>query len=199
MNNSDQPQLVAGVDEAGRGPLAGPVMAAAVILDPGRPIAGLADSKRLTDKARRDLAPLIRANSRGYAVALATVGEIDELNILQASLLAMRRAVVALNEDLELVRVDGNRAPVLPFAVETVVKGDSKHVEIGAASILAKVARDDAMLDLAKQYPQYGFEAHKGYPTKAHIAALQRFGPTVYHRQSFAPVRAAGLAQFELY
>lgn len=192
MSVTDRPRFIAGVDEAGRGPLAGPVAAAAVILDAGRPIAGLADSKRLSDRGRRKLVPLIEANSRSFAVAFATVAEIDELNILQATLLAMRRAVIALNEMPTLVRVDGNRAPAIPFAVETVVRGDSKHAEIGAASILAKVARDDFMLALSAQYPHYGFEQHKGYPTRKHLAALERFGPTVHHRQSFAPVRDAG-------
>jgi ribonuclease HII len=181
--------LICGVDEAGRGPLAGPVSAAAVILDPTRPIAGLADSKKLSEKQRDLLAPLIRERALAWAVAYAEVDEIDQLNILQATLLAMRRAVLALPIQPQQVLVDGLYCPQTGIPSEAIVKGDSKVAAISAASILAKTARDELMLKLHQQYPQYGFDAHKGYPTAAHIAALQMHGVSDVHRRSFRPVR----------
>ena len=185
------PAQVAGVDEAGRGPLAGPVVAAAVVLNPAAPVEGLADSKKLSDAKRRALVPLIKANATAYAIAEATVEEIDELNILKATLLAMQRAVEKLKLTPSLALVDGNRAPVLSCPVETVVKGDAKHPEIGAASILAKVYRDDLMLALHTRYPGFGFDVHKGYPTAAHRDRLAALGPCPAHRRSFGPVKAA--------
>ena len=185
---------VAGVDEAGRGPLAGPVIAAAVILDPARPIEGLGDSKALSEAARERLAPLIRARALAWALGSADRAEIDALNILQATLLAMRRAVLALPLRPEHVQVDGNRAPALqdlPCTVETVVRGDATVAAIGAASILAKTHRDALMRALERSHPGYGFARHKGYGTAAHLAALRRLGPSSEHRLSFAPVRAA--------
>ena len=185
---------VAGVDEAGRGPLAGPVIAAAVILDPARPIEGLGDSKALSEAARERLAPLIRAHALAWALGSADRAEIDALNILQATLLAMRRAVLALPLRPEHVQVDGNRAPALqdlPCTVETVVRGDATVAAIGAASILAKTHRDALMRALERSHPGYGFARHKGYGTAAHLAALRRLGPSSEHRLSFAPVRAA--------
>ncbi len=180
---------VAGVDEAGRGPLAGPVAAAAVILDPARPIAGLKDSKQLTAAQREALAVQVRTHALAWAVAWADHREIDELNILQASLLAMRRAVAALALAPVQVLVDGNRCPALPYPVSAIVKGDSKVPAISAASILAKVERDAAMHRLDAQYPGYGFAEHKGYPTAAHLAALEHQGVSAVHRRSYAPVR----------
>lgn len=180
---------VAGVDEAGRGPLAGPVAAAAVILDPARPIAGLKDSKLLTAAQREVLAAQVRERALAWAVAWADHREIDELNILQASLLAMSRAVAALSLAPMQVLVDGNRCPQLPYPVSAIVKGDSKVPAISAASILAKVERDAAMLRLDAEYPGYGFAEHKGYPTAAHLAALDRQGVSAVHRRSYAPVR----------
>ena len=180
---------VAGVDEAGRGPLAGPVTAAAVILDPARPIAGLRDSKQLTPAQREVLAAEVRERALAWAVAWADHREIDELNILQASLLAMSRAVAALSLAPVQVLVDGNRCPQLPYPVSAIVKGDSKVPAISAASILAKVERDAAMLRLDSEYPGYGFAEHKGYPTAAHLAALERQGVSAVHRRSYAPVR----------
>lgn len=185
---------VIGVDEAGRGPLAGPVVAAAVILDPARPIAGLADSKALKPAARERLALEIRRHALGFGVGVASAAEIDSLNILQASLLAMRRAVVALGVS-GVVRVDGNRLPSWSawpevVASEAIVKGDAKHAEISAASILAKVIRDRMMEDLARRHPQYGFDIHKGYPTPMHLAALAEHGACAQHRRSFGPVKA---------
>jgi ribonuclease HII len=180
---------VAGVDEAGRGPLAGPVFAAAVILDAARPIVGLADSKQLTAARREELALAIRVEARAWALGRAEVEEIDSLNILQATLLAMQRAVGALRRYPALARVDGNRAPVLDCAVETIVGGDATVPEISAASILAKVARDAEMCELERRYPGYGFAAHKGYPTRAHLRALDRIGVSPAHRRSFGPVR----------
>ena len=188
------PGLTAGVDEAGRGPLAGPVIAAAVILDPARPIEGLGDSKALSEAARERLAPLIRAHALAWALGSADRAEIDALNILQATLLAMRRAVLALPLRPEHVQVDGNRAPALqdlPCTVETVVRGDATVAAIGAASILAKTHRDALMRALERSHPGYGFARHKGYGTAAHLAALRRLGPSSEHRLSFAPVRAA--------
>lgn len=180
---------VAGVDEAGRGPLAGPVAAAAVILDPARPILGLKDSKQLSAAQREMLADEVKAHALAWAVAWADHHEIDELNILQASLLAMSRAVAALSLAPVLVLVDGNRCPALPYPVSAILKGDSKVPAISAASILAKVERDAAMLRLDAQYPGYGFAEHKGYPTAAHLAALERQGVSAVHRRSYAPVR----------
>ena len=182
---------VAGIDEAGRGPLAGPVLAAAVILDPDRPIAGLRDSKRLSAKRREALAGRIRCDSLDWGVGRADVAEIDRLNILQAALLAMRRAVAELSTPLDAAYVDGNARPRLSCAVVTIVGGDATVPAISAASILAKVARDDDMAKLASAHPEYGFERHKGYATAAHLRALARYGPTAAHRRSFAPVSRA--------
>lgn len=181
---------VAGVDEAGRGPLAGPVVAAAVILDPERPIEGLADSKRLTEKKREILFDTIQSQSHSWAIAQASVEEIDRLNILQATLLAMQRAVAALSCVPEHVYIDGNRCPELPCSAEAVIKGDSLVASISAASILAKVTRDRYMIDLAKKHPGYGFEGHKGYPTAKHIASVRELGVTEHHRRSFAPIKS---------
>lgn len=181
--------LVCGVDEAGRGPLAGPVSAAAVILDPANPIPGLNDSKKLSEKQRDQLAPLIRERALAWSVAWASAEEIDELNILQATLLAMKRAVLALSIAPQLVLVDGLYCPQTGIPSEPIVKGDSKEAAISAASILAKTARDALMLQLDAQYPQYGLAVHKGYPTAAHLAALREHGVTPIHRKSFKPVR----------
>lgn len=185
---------VAGVDEAGRGPLAGPVVAAAVILDPSRPLAGLADSKRLSAAARERLAPQIRAQALAWAVASASVEEIDRLNILQATFLAMRRAIAALGCPAEAALIDGNRIPPeLPLPARAIVRGDATHAAIAAASILAKTERDARMRGLAAEYPGYGFERHMGYPTAAHLAALRALGPTPEHRRSFGPVAQLSL------
>lgn len=183
--------LVGGVDEAGRGPLAGPVYAACVILDPARPIEGLADSKALTARRRKVLADVIRERALAWAVAEATVEEIDRLNILHATMLAMQRAVTSLAVRPGEVLVDGNRCPTLPMPSRAVVRGDATVAAISAASILAKTARDAVMVALDRQHPEYGFSRHKGYPTPLHVAALRAFGPTVHHRRSFAPVREA--------
>lgn len=182
-------RLVAGVDEVGRGPLAGPVVAAAVILDPARPIEGLADSKKLSEVRREALAPIIRERALAWALGRAEVEEIDSINILHASLLAMRRAVLALSTTPEFALIDGNRCPELPCPAEAVVKGDSRVAAISAASIIAKVARDHEMVELDRRYPGYGLAGHKGYPSPAHLAALERLGVTPIHRRSFAPVR----------
>lgn len=182
---------LAGVDEVGRGPLAGDVVAAAVILDARWPIAGLADSKSLSHRRRQELAVLIREQSVAYAIGRASVAEIDSMNILQASLQAMHRAVVALSIQPSFVLVDGNRLPRWPFRAEAVVKGDSRFAAIAAASILAKVARDGELVALEQRFPGYGFAQHKGYPTAAHLDALTRLGATAVHRRSFAPVRRA--------
>ena len=183
-------RLVAGVDEAGRGPLAGPVVAAAVILDPARPIDGLDDSKVLKAEAREALFPLIQERALAWAVARAEVEEIDRLNILQATMLAMRRAVSALGVAPQHALIDGNRCPEgLPCTSEWIVDGDAKVAAISAASILAKVVRDREMVLLEKQYPGYGFANHKGYGTPEHLKALDKLGPCPIHRQSFAPVR----------
>lgn len=182
-------KFVAGVDEVGRGPLAGPVVAAAVILDPARPIEGLADSKKLSEKRREVLAEQIRERALAWALGRAEVEEIDRLNILQASLLAMQRAVAALQPQAEFALVDGNRCPELDCPAEAVIKGDDRVAVISAASVIAKVARDHEMIELDQQYPGYGLARHKGYPTKAHIESLQRLGVTRIHRRSFAPVR----------
>ncbi len=180
---------VAGVDEVGRGPLAGAVVAAAVILDPENPIAGLADSKRLSESRRTALADEIREKALAWALGRAEADEIDRINILQASLLAMRRAVEALSITPAHALVDGNRCPQLPCTAEAVVGGDASVPVISAASILAKVARDREMVALDKQYPGYGLARHKGYPTKAHLEALERLGVSPIHRRSFGPVR----------
>lgn len=182
------PGLIAGVDEAGRGPLAGPVVAAAVILDERNPIEGLADSKKLSSLRREKLFDEIRAKALCCSVAEASVEEIDALNILQATLLAMHRAVVGLRLVPKLVLVDGNRLPVLSMRSEAIVKGDSLVPAISAASILAKVTRDRQCLELDQQYPNYGFAKHKGYGTADHLLALQRFGASQVHRKTFAPV-----------
>jgi ribonuclease HII len=184
--------LLVGVDEAGRGPLAGPVVAAAVMLDERAPIRGLADSKLLTRRARERLYDEILAKALCCRVAQASVDEIDRLNILQATLLAMQRAVDGLRLRPHLVVVDGNRAPALPMPVRTIVQGDAKVACISAASILAKVHRDRLCAELHAQHPQYGFDGHKGYATKAHLEALRTHGPCPQHRRSFAPVREAG-------
>ena len=180
--------LVAGVDEAGRGPLAGPVVAAAVILDPRRPIEGLADSKTLTAARREALAREIRRHASAHAVAQADVAEIDALNILHATMLAMRRAVEALGVAPDEVLVDGNRCPDVACRVRAIVKGDRDVAAISAASILAKTVRDALLVELDATYPAYGFAQHKGYPTPEHLAALARHGPCPAHRRSFAPV-----------
>ncbi|WP_153147174.1 ribonuclease HII [Dechloromonas sp. H13] len=182
------PGLVCGIDEAGRGPLAGPVVAAAVILDPARPIPGLNDSKKLSEKKRDALAVLIRERAVAWAVAEATVGEIDLLNILHATMLAMQRAVAGLAVQPTAALVDGNRCPKLAIPVEAVVKGDGKIASIAAASILAKTVRDAGMLALHETYPQYGFDRHMGYPTALHCQALEEHGASPAHRRSFGPV-----------
>ena len=187
----DDGARVAGVDEAGRGPLAGPVLAAAVVLDPSRPIRGLADSKRLSPKRRDTLAERIRDQALDWGVGRAEVEEIDRLNILQAALLAMRRAVSRLSTPLDVAFVDGNARPLLPCSVVTIIGGDATVPAISAASILAKVARDADMVSLAAVHPEYGFERHKGYATAEHLKALRRYGPSRIHRRSFAPVSEA--------
>ncbi len=189
------PGLLAGVDEAGRGPLAGPVVAAAVILDQRVPIAGLADSKVLSPARRERLHDAIRAHALCCAVGLASVEEIDRLNILQATMLAMCRAVASLRLPPRRVLVDGNRTPPLQVPVAAVVKGDARVPAIAAASILAKVTRDRLCDELEQRHPGYGFATHKGYPTAAHLEALRRLGPCADHRRSFAPVRAGALGR----
>ena len=178
-------KVICGVDEAGRGPLAGPVCAAAVILPPNVEIPGLNDSKKLTDKRRRELFPIIKEQAIAYGIGLASHIEIDEINILQATYLAMERALTNLSVKPELALIDGNRAKDFGVSVETVVKGDSRSANIAAASILAKVTRDDLMQQAAENFPQYGFEIHKGYGTKAHYAALDEHGVCPIHRMSF--------------
>lgn len=178
-------RLICGVDEAGRGPLAGPVCAAAVILPPHLQIPGLNDSKKLTDKRRRELFPIIKEQAIAYGIGLASHEEVDQINILQATYLAMTRAVAQLSVVPEFVLIDGNRAPDLALPLQTVVKGDSLSASIAAASVLAKVTRDDLMLAAADTYPGYGFEIHKGYGTKAHYAALTEHGPCAIHRRTF--------------
>jgi len=182
--------LGAGCDEVGRGPLAGDVVAAAVILDPENPIVGLDDSKKLTEKKREQLFIEIQQKAKSWCIARASVAEIDKINILQASLLAMTRAVQGLHIQPEHVLVDGNKLPKWNYSAEAVVKGDSRVAAISAASILAKVTRDREMVELDKTYPGYGFAGHKGYPTKVHIDALNKLGITPIHRTSYAPVRA---------
>ncbi|MGB2246930.1 MAG: ribonuclease HII [Alcanivorax sediminis] len=189
---------VAGVDEVGRGPLVGAVVTAAVILDPEQPIVGLADSKKLTEKKRLLLEEEIKSKALCWALGRAEPAEIDQLNILHATMLAMQRAVQALSLDAHAVLVDGNRVPALPCPAEAVVKGDGRVPAISAASILAKVARDREMALLHQQYPQYGFDRHKGYPTKVHLAALNEHGALAEHRRSFGPVSAA-IAQGKLF
>lgn len=187
-------QLICGVDEAGRGPLAGAVYAAAVILNPQRPILGLADSKKLSEKKRDLLSVEIKQHALAWAIASCSANEIDEINILQASLLAMKRAIEAIQAQFgitpDLVQVDGNKCPKISFPCEAIVKGDSKVQAISAASILAKVARDAELYELDKIYPQYGFAQHKGYPTTFHLEMLSLHGVTPVHRLSYAPVRA---------
>ncbi len=176
---------ICGVDEAGRGPLAGPVCAAAVILPAGMDIPGLTDSKKLSDKKRRELMPVIKEQAIAYGIAFATHEEIDSINILQATFLAMERALAQLNVRPDLALIDGNRQKDFGINVETVVKGDSLSANIAAASVLAKVTRDDYMLEMAQLYPQYGFDIHKGYGTKAHYEALTVHGPSPIHRMTF--------------
>ena len=178
-------KIICGVDEAGRGPLAGPVCAAAVILPPNAEIPGLNDSKKLSDKKRRELYPIINEQAIAYGIAFADHDEIDEINILQATYLAMERAINQLSLKPELALIDGNRAKDFGIPVQTVVHGDSLSASIAAASVLAKVTRDDVMLQMAEEYPGYGFEIHKGYGTKAHYAALTEKGPSPIHRITF--------------
>lgn len=177
--------LICGVDEAGRGPLAGPVCAAAVILPTHLQIPGLNDSKKLTDKKRRELFPIIQEQAVAWGIGLASETEIDEINILQATFLAMRRALEQLNARPEIALIDGNRETDFGLPVKTVVKGDSLSANIAAASVLAKVTRDNIMTEMANQYPEYGFEIHKGYGTKAHYEALRTYGPCPIHRKTF--------------
>ena len=178
-------QVICGVDEAGRGPLAGPVCAAAVILPANIEIPGLNDSKKLSDKRRRELYPVIMEQAIAYGIGFADHKEIDEINILQATFLAMERAIHSLNVKPQLALVDGNRSKDFGIPVKTVVHGDSLSASIAAASVLAKVTRDDLMLKLAEEYPQYGFDVHKGYGTKAHYEALEKYGPCPVHRMTF--------------
>lgn len=185
----EQTILIAGVDEVGRGPLAGPVVAAAVILDPENPIEGLADSKKLTEKRREALVVEIKEKALAWSIARAEVEEIDRINILQASLLAMKRAVETLSHSPELALIDGNHCPDLGCRMEAIIKGDSKEPAISAASILAKVARDTEMAEMEQVYPGYGFAKHKGYPTKQHRDAILKLGITPIHRRSYAPVQ----------
>ncbi|WP_204354414.1 ribonuclease HII [Mannheimia varigena] len=182
-------QLITGVDEVGRGPLVGAVVTAAVILDPNNPIEGLMDSKKLSEKKRLALAEEIKAKALSWSLGRAEPAEIDELNILHATMLAMQRAVAGLHIQPDFILVDGNRPPQFSVPTQAVVKGDSLVAEISAASIIAKVARDQEMDELDKQFPQYGFAKHKGYPTKLHFEKLIEFGATPYHRKSFAPVK----------
>lgn len=183
-------EIVCGVDEAGRGPLAGPVFAAAVILDPARPIDGLRDSKKLSEARRDELALEIRSHAMAWAIAQCSEAEIDKLNILQASMLAMRRAVEALSVQPTLALIDGNRCPVMTVRSEAIVKGDDKVAAISAASILAKTARDAALVVLHQQYPHYAFDQHKGYPTALHLERLRLHGVSPVHRKSYGPVKA---------
>ncbi|MDA8621053.1 ribonuclease HII [Psychrosphaera sp.] len=183
--------LIAGVDEVGRGPLVGDVVTAAVILDPNKPIEGLTDSKKLSEKKRVALAEIIKRDALAWAIGRADPSEIDELNILHATMLAMQRAVARLDIQPEHVLIDGNRVPELPIAGNAVVKGDALVPEISAASIIAKVARDQEMDELDQLHPEYGFAKHKGYPTKLHFEMLAKYGPTPHHRKSFKPVQKA--------
>lgn len=183
--------LIAGVDEVGRGPLVGDVVTAAVILNPDKPIEGLTDSKKLSEKKRNELFDIIKSNALSWSIGRASPSEIDDINILQATMLAMTRAVENLHVLPDLVRVDGNRCPNWHYKSEAIVKGDLLHAEISAASILAKVTRDREMYELDILHPEYGFAAHKGYPTKLHMEALMLHGPCKYHRFSFKPVQLA--------
>lgn len=183
-------ELICGVDEAGRGPLAGPVTAAAVILDPARPIVGLRDSKKLSEAQRDALAVQIKERALAWSIAQCSEQEIDTLNILQATMLAMRRAVEGLSVQPTLALIDGNRCPVMAVRSEAIVKGDDKVPAISAASILAKTARDHLLAELHLQYPQYALDQHKGYPTALHLARLKEFGVSPIHRKSYAPVKA---------
>jgi len=195
FQDQQMPVLIfAGVDEVGRGPLAGPVIAAAVILDPARPIAGLRDSKKLTAARRAELAEIIEENARAVGVGRAEVEEIDRLNILRAALLAMQRAIANLPLQPDVVYVDGNVTPSLAMPAVAVIGGDDSVASISAASIVAKVVRDGEMDRAAAHYPNYGFERHKGYATAAHLEALRRFGPSPLHRRTFAPIRTADAA-----
>ncbi len=182
-------EIICGVDEAGRGPLAGPVFAAAVILDPAKPIAGLRDSKKLSTARRDELALIIQRDALAWSIAQCSAAEIDALNILQATMLAMRRAIEGLSVVPTLALIDGNRCPVTTIRTEAIVKGDDKVIEISAASILAKTARDALLLEMHARYPQYAFDQHKGYPTALHLARLREHGVTPEHRRSYAPVR----------
>lgn len=184
-------QLVAGVDEVGRGPLAGPVVTAAVILDPDHPIEGLMDSKKLTESKREELAETIKENCLAWSIGRAEVEEIDAINILQATMLAMQRAVAGLSPAPDHVLIDGNRCPELPCTAEAIIKGDGSVPAISAASIIAKVTRDREMVEMETLYPGYGLAGHKGYPTRKHMDALIELGVTPIHRRSFAPVRRA--------
>ncbi|WP_322802973.1 ribonuclease HII [Vibrio alfacsensis] len=184
-------QLIAGVDEVGRGPLVGDVVTAAVILDPNNPIEGLNDSKKLSEKKRLALLPEIKEKALAWAVGRCSPTEIDELNILQATMVAMQRAIAGLNIQPDLALIDGNRCPDLPMDAQAVVKGDLRVAQISAASIIAKVVRDQEMEELDKQYPQFGFAKHKGYPTKAHFEAIEQHGVISEHRKSFKPVKKA--------
>ncbi|EHU5174291.1 TPA: ribonuclease HII [Vibrio parahaemolyticus] len=184
-------QLIAGVDEVGRGPLVGDVVTAAVILDPNNPIEGLNDSKKLSEKKRLELLPEIKEKALAWAVGRCSPEEIDELNILQATMVAMQRAIAGLKVQPDIVLIDGNRCPELPMDSQAVVKGDLRVAEISAASIIAKVVRDQEMEELDKQYPQFGFAKHKGYPTKAHFEAIEQHGVISEHRKSFKPVKKA--------
>ncbi|MEA5369746.1 ribonuclease HII [Vibrio parahaemolyticus] len=184
-------QLIAGVDEVGRGPLVGDVVTAAVILDPNNPIEGLNDSKKLSEKKRLALLPETKEKALAWAVGRCSPEEIDELNILQATMVAMQRAIAGLKVQPDLVLIDGNRCPELPMDSQAVVKGDLRVAEISAASIIAKVVRDQEMEELDKQYPQFGFAKHKGYPTKAHFEAIEQHGVISEHRKSFKPVKKA--------
>ena len=183
-------EVICGVDEAGRGPLAGPVFAAAVILDPAKPIAGLRDSKKLSAAKREALALLIQRDALAWSIAQCSETEIDTLNILQATMLAMRRAIEGLSMVPTLALIDGNRCPVCTVRAEAIIKGDDKVAEISAASILAKTARDAALMHMHQQYPDYAFDQHKGYPTALHLARLRLHGVAPVHRRSYAPVRA---------
>jgi ribonuclease HII len=187
--------IICGVDEAGRGPIAGPVYAAAVVLDADRPIAGLRDSKLLSASRREQLTDLIRKHSSAFSVGIASVEEIDRLNILQATLLAMQRAVEGLGMRPDEAWIDGNRCPRLACRARAIVQGDRLHAVISAASILAKTTRDAEMRRMHERFPRYGFDRHKGYPTSGHLAMLEQFGPTEIHRRSFAPVRRVLLAR----
>ena len=191
MSPAYREECLAGVDEVGRGPLAGPVYAAAVVLDPANPVRGLQDSKKLSEKRRQQLDLDIRGKALGFFIARAEVEEIDEINILQASLLAMQRAVTGLDTPVDFVLVDGNRLPELPYPAEAMVKADTRVDVVKAASIIAKVARDKEMQRLDALYPGYGLARHKGYPTVAHLQALKHHGPSPIHRKSFAPCRQA--------